>query len=237
MTWHVAADSALSLKTHTQTPWQRANEYLYCTGSLQGSSTFNAFIRPCKRRTKIHTTDQETMKRLGGGGNFRYYFTNAKNVKKSDPYSVLGLEWGATLSEIKSRYRKLSLTYHPDRIQNGTDKKQSAMEEFVRITRAYQQLTNFEASQDVEDWRFKTWRQSDHIALQRKDVAGAARKRPIPPVSSNQIRLFGASLGGSRTTVSNEFLGEKAVKTSSSVGRGQSKWVSPKPYQPWKPTK
>src|SRR3954464_9644169 len=54
----------------------------------------------------------------------------------SDPYSVLGVERTAADDDIKKAYRKLAMTYHPDR--NGGSKE--AEERFKGITEAYDVL-------------------------------------------------------------------------------------------------
>jgi DnaJ-class molecular chaperone len=50
-----------------------------------------------------------------------------------DPYEILEVDTDATMKQIKSRYRKLSLTKHPDK--NPDDPL--AVQEFIRLTKAY----------------------------------------------------------------------------------------------------
>lgn len=52
-----------------------------------------------------------------------------------DLYQVLGLEKGATLSQIKSAYRQLSGLYHPDRVAGMENK-------FQEVKHAYEVLSN-----------------------------------------------------------------------------------------------
>lgn len=55
-----------------------------------------------------------------------------------DPYRVLGLPRSATLDELKRAYRKLSMTWHPDRHTGGSDADRRAAElRFKQINSAY----------------------------------------------------------------------------------------------------
>lgn len=60
-----------------------------------------------------------------------------------DLYGELGLERGASTSEVKRAYRSLSLIYHPDK-QRGSDpeERRKASERFVEIQNAYSVLSD-----------------------------------------------------------------------------------------------
>jgi curved DNA-binding protein CbpA len=58
-----------------------------------------------------------------------------QKVDPDDYYSILGVKKGATQKEIKSKYRKLALKYHPDKV--AEDEKEKAEEKFVNINQAY----------------------------------------------------------------------------------------------------
>lgn len=48
--------------------------------------------------------------------NKRYSQQEARNiVKESDPYIIMELELDCSLSDLKAKYRKLMMQYHPDR--------------------------------------------------------------------------------------------------------------------------
>lgn len=57
----------------------------------------------------------------------------------TDPYSILGLQRGASDEEIKKAYRKLSRQYHPDANLNNPNKDQ-AEAKFKEVQQAYQQI-------------------------------------------------------------------------------------------------
>lgn len=59
------------------------------------------------------------------------------SIKRTNYYSVLGLTSKATDDEIKKRVRELALKYHPDRFVNDIEGQQKAVEEFKKITEAY----------------------------------------------------------------------------------------------------
>ena len=61
-----------------------------------------------------------------------------------DPLEVLGLQMGATQREIKKAYRSLSREHHPDK---GGDP-----EEFVKISSAYEALTDPEAIENMQQY-------------------------------------------------------------------------------------
>lgn len=45
------------------------------------------------------------------------------NMKPFDPFEILGVPRDASDREIKKAYRKLSLVYHPDKVQSDSSSK------------------------------------------------------------------------------------------------------------------
>mmetsp|Transcript_21844 Transcript_21844/g.52816 ORF Transcript_21844/g.52816 Transcript_21844/m.52816 type:complete len:253 (+) Transcript_21844:265-1023(+) len=179
-----------------------------------------------------------------------YYFTNTDQMKKSDPFARLGLEWGATATEIKAAYRRLARELHPDvsRLEPAV-----ALDRFRLAKEAYDKLMNNSNANNAavgqshrtdlrEEWSFAIWRNGDIIAQERTDVAGEMRKRPAKPAESMRGRWGVASLGhpdgrGASSAGRGEFLssGDGKPRRSSTVGNGNSKWVQKKEFRPWNP--
>ncbi|GFG30385.1 hypothetical protein Cfor_05840 [Coptotermes formosanus] len=62
-----------------------------------------------------------------------------------DPYEILGVPLGSSQAEIRKSYRKLSLILHPDK-ETGNEKA------FMKLTKAYQALTDDEARRNWEKY-------------------------------------------------------------------------------------
>lgn len=74
-------------------------------------------------------------------------------MNKKDYYEILGLPKAASEAEIKSAYRKLARTHHPD-----VDKSPGAAEKFKEVSEAYQVLS--------DPGKRKTYDQFGHSAFQ-----------------------------------------------------------------------
>jgi DnaJ domain len=59
----------------------------------------------------------------------------------TEPLHVLGVSPYASLSEIKSAYRKLALSCHPDKVQGTMEEKLESQDKFAQISAAYELLT------------------------------------------------------------------------------------------------
>ncbi|EIN04311.1 hypothetical protein PUNSTDRAFT_108433 [Punctularia strigosozonata HHB-11173 SS5] len=63
--------------------------------------------------------------------------------KLYDPFEILGISTGSTEKEIKSRYKKLSKQFHPDKVKLAVNETIEMVEaRFVEITKAYKSLTD-----------------------------------------------------------------------------------------------
>jgi len=177
----------------------------------------------------------------------RSFFTNTDTIKRDDPYAQLGLSWGdgATTADIKAAYRKRAIELHPDR--NQSDSPAVALRKFQDLQRAYDTLIKVSSytygvsNEKYGEWRFSVWRNGDRIALNRDDVAGALRKRPIASPSLKQtVAQLGhpSGLGVPNTRGRGDLLDDGSGTLtgevlSSSVGRGRSKWHKAKVFKPW----
>ncbi|KAK9384873.1 hypothetical protein V1515DRAFT_307510 [Lipomyces mesembrius] len=76
-----------------------------------------------------------------------------EDLKRFDPYEILGIPYSATDREIKSTYRKLSLKFHPDKIRNIVNTTREVMEaQFVEMTKAYKSLTDEDTRKNYLDY-------------------------------------------------------------------------------------
>lgn len=104
-----------------------------------------------------------------------------------DYYKILGLPFGASLTEIKSAYRKLAFQYHPDK----TEGNKIAEQKFVEITEAYVVLSNKDKSYwyHVEYTDFLNQKQTPKTATiqdYHKDPKQYPRQ-PQAPASKREI--------------------------------------------------
>ncbi|KAK7854674.1 chaperone protein dnaJ 11, chloroplastic [Quercus suber] len=68
----------------------------------------------------------------------------------SSPYQVLGISTGATCHEIKSAYRRLARTCHPDVAISTNPKDTSGGGEFMKVHAAYSTLSDPEKRADYD---------------------------------------------------------------------------------------
>lgn len=87
--------------------------------------------------------------------------TNEGIVKSFDPYSILGIEQGTALAEIKKAYRRLSLQYHPDK--NIGNK--NAEEMFMKVAKAYEALTDETSKENYEKFGNPDGKQALEVSI------------------------------------------------------------------------
>lgn len=71
-----------------------------------------------------------------------------ENLQSFDPFDILGVSSEATVREIKKAYRQLSLTMHPDKNPDNP----LAVQEFIRLTKAYNVLTDETAFENFKKY-------------------------------------------------------------------------------------
>ncbi|GAB2249809.1 hypothetical protein Droror1_Dr00013168 [Drosera rotundifolia] len=90
-----------------------------------------------------------------------YYIRNMSEIQVFEPFSILGLEPGASESQIKKAYRRLSIQYHPDKNPNPVANKY-----FVEfIAKAYQALTDPVSRENFEKYGHPDGRQGFQIGI------------------------------------------------------------------------
>lgn len=85
------------------------------------------------------------------------YSVRETTLAAYDPYKILGLASGASDLDIKKAYRSLSRTHHPDK---GGD-----AEEFQKISKAYQALSDEEAKKNWEKYGNPDGKQALEVGL------------------------------------------------------------------------
>ena len=177
----------------------------------------------------------------------RSIFTNTDLMKKEDPFATLGIQWGATTTEIKEAFKTKARELHPD--VNKNDTQEQALQKFQLVQQAYSKLMDVKDAPHRDDllqeWSFAVWRNSDVIAQDRDDVAGVMRKRPIKPAEAIKpgtkwgIATLGHPDQKGNTPRRGEYIGEGLPRgpRSNSVGTGISKYTSQKKkeFKPWNP--
>ena len=87
-------------------------------------------------------------------------------------YEILGVSINADENEIKSKYRKLAMKYHPDR--NPDDKK--AEEMFKKVSEAYEILGDKEKRKEYDKKISKTGEEKQNSEKKKAGAGGDARK-------------------------------------------------------------
>ncbi|EPQ59753.1 DnaJ-domain-containing protein [Gloeophyllum trabeum ATCC 11539] len=90
---------------------------------------------------------RKTMFVIGGWALFAFLSYKVSNIKSDekvyDPFEILEISRSATEKEIKSRYKKLSKLFHPDKVKLAVNQTMEQVEaRFVELTKAYKALTD-----------------------------------------------------------------------------------------------
>ncbi|PNS17304.1 hypothetical protein CAC42_6987 [Sphaceloma murrayae] len=85
-----------------------------------------------------------------------------------DPYDILGIAPGATEKQVQSKYRKLSVTLHPDKARPDEAKNETfemINERWVEIIKAYKTLTDEDVRANYEMYGNPDGKQSTSIGI------------------------------------------------------------------------
>ncbi|KAH9844539.1 translocation protein SEC63 [Teratosphaeria destructans] len=98
-----------------------------------------------------------------------------------DPYEILGVQLGSNEKTINSRYRRLSITMHPDKRQPNpalNETTESVNDQWVEIVKAYKTLTDEDVRKNWEEYGNPDGKQSTSfgIALPQLLVAEGSGK-------------------------------------------------------------
>ncbi|KAF8495211.1 Sec63 Brl domain-containing protein [Russula emetica] len=96
-----------------------------------------------------------------------YKVTTTKiDNKIYDPFEILGIKSTTSDKDIKSHYKKLSKTYHLDKVKlTGNDTVESASARFIEITKAYKALTDQAIRKNVQEYGHPDGRQEFTIGI------------------------------------------------------------------------
>ncbi|KAJ6708721.1 DNAJ DOMAIN (PROKARYOTIC HEAT SHOCK PROTEIN)-RELATED [Salix koriyanagi] len=84
--------------------------------------------------------------------------TLQRQHQPSSLYEVLGIQMGATCQEIKTAYRRLARTLHPDVAASG--QREDTAYEFMRVHEAYETLSDPEKRADYDRSLYRRGRQT-----------------------------------------------------------------------------
>ncbi|XP_047164865.1 dnaJ protein ERDJ2A [Vigna umbellata] len=145
-----------------------------CRAASKKSKSIHCQCSECSRSGKYHKSIFKRISNVSTCSNMTllllwvimiilvYYIkTMSREIEVFDPFSILGLEPGAAESEIKKKYRRLSIQYHPDKNPDP-----EAHKYFVEyIAKAYQALTDPIARENYEKYGHPDGRQGFQMGI------------------------------------------------------------------------
>ncbi|XP_014501746.1 dnaJ protein ERDJ2A [Vigna radiata var. radiata] len=145
-----------------------------CRAASKKSKSIHCQCSECSRSGKYHKSIFKRISNVSTCSNMTllllwvimiilvYYIkTMSREIEIFDPFSILGLEPGAAESEIKKKYRRLSIQYHPDKNPDP-----EAHKYFVEyIAKAYQALTDPIARENYEKYGHPDGRQGFQMGI------------------------------------------------------------------------
>ena len=99
-----------------------------------------------------------------------------KQFRSDDYYENLGIAKSATSKEIKKTYRKLAISYHPDKVAGNEEEKKLSEDVFIKISEAYAVLSD-EKTKRIYDKYGKKGLQAHERGID-PEKAGFGQKAP-----------------------------------------------------------
>ena len=105
--------------------------------------SFRDFIKNIFANTDPSNSDTRHKwdKQTGAKGRSDNQSAEGSKIDAQDPYTVLGIQPGASQEEIGKAYHDLSKKYHPDRVNHlGAEFRDLAHRKFINLQKAYEAL-------------------------------------------------------------------------------------------------
>ncbi|KZT21226.1 DnaJ-domain-containing protein [Neolentinus lepideus HHB14362 ss-1] len=164
----------------------------------------------------LQTLSRKTWFVIGGWTLFAFLSykvsTTQIDSKVYDPFDILGISTSSTEKEIKSRYRKLSKLFHPDKVKLAVNQTMEEVEaKFVELTKAYKSLTD-------ETIR-KNWELYGHPDGRQEIIMGIALPKWIIEGKNNiwVLGAYGLVFGGALPAVVGQWWFGNRRKTKDGV--------------------
>lgn len=145
-----------------------------CRAASKKTKSINCECSACSRSGKYRKSIFKRISNFSTWSNFTvvvlwvimgilvYYIKHiSREIQVFEPFSILGLESGASDSEIKKAYRRLSIQYHPDK--NPDPEAHNYFVEF--ISKAYQALTDPISRENYEKYGHPDGRQGFQMGI------------------------------------------------------------------------